>query len=586
MQRIRTGISAAVVALVVVSWATGPATAADVPDEIIVRFEGGLSAAERAAIRNEAGTAFERALPVDGMQLVDVAPGRSAVAAERALEGEDGVLYAEPNFIRRVSLRPNDPLFPQLWGMENTGQVVDPPGGRPPTVGSPDADTDAADAWDVAGGGGVVVAVIDTGVDINHPDLAPNAWRNPGESGSGRESNRVDDDRNGFVDDWRGWNFADNNANSADENGHGTHVAGTIGARRNNALGVAGVTDRSPLMPLRIFGAQGTGTVADAIEAYRYAAAKGARVLNLSFGSFQRSQAEQDTIAAFPGMLFVAAAGNGGLDDIGDDNDRTPEFPCAYALPNVVCVAASDNRDTLAGFSNFGARSVDLSAPGVAIASTWPGGRYAFLDGTSMATPHVAGAAALLWAAAPSASPSAIVSALLAGTDKRPAFTGVTVTGGRLNVLTSLRLLLGRPSASPPRPPVRPPPPPRVAPPPPVSPPAPPPSAGDRVPPQLSVRVGRRKSVRALLRRGLSVRLRCSEPCSVRLRLQVRRRVFAGAGPRSLPAGAGRRVVVRIRAARRARLRAAVPARATLVVRATDASGNARTVRLRIRLRR
>jgi thermitase len=571
MQRIlRTRTAAAVVVVVAVAWgATGTALATGAPNEIIVRFEPGLSAAERDAIRADAGTALDRALPIGGMQLLDVAPDRSALAAERALEREDGVLYAEPNGTRRLFLRPNDPLFPQLWGMENTGQVLGTPG-------TPDADTDAADAWDVAGGAGAVVAVVDSGVDATHPDLAPNAWRNPGESGAGRESNRADDDGNGMVDDWRGWDFVGDDSNPADENDHGTHLAGTIGARRGNALGVAGIADNSPLMPLRVFDAGGSGTVADAISAYAYAAAKGARVVNLSFGSGRAFRAEQDAIAALPGMLFVAAAGNGGPDGVGDDNDRAPQYPCAYPVPNLVCVAASDNRDRLARFSNFGASSVDLGAPGVEILSTLPGGTYEWHDGTSMAAPHVSGAAALLWGAVPSASASAIGSALLAGTDARPGFSGRTVTGGRLNVLSSLRILLGAGSASPA--PAAPPPPPTST--------ARPLAVRDVLPPRLSVRAARRKRVGALLRRGLAVRLRCFEACSARLRLRVRGRVVAAAGPRSIPAGAGRRVVLRIPVARRARLRAAAPTRATLGVKATDRSGNARRVTVGVLLRR
>jgi thermitase len=565
MQRtLRTGISAVTAAAVVAWGAAGTALAAD---QVIVRFEPALSSGERAAIRHEAGTTLERALPVRGMQVLDVEPGRSAAAAEQALEREKGVRYAEPNFTRRLFLRPNDPFFPQLWGMENTGQIIDPPDSGP-LLGLPDADTDAADAWDVAAGAGVVVAVVDSGIDTGHPDLAPNAWRNPGESGSGRETNGVDDDGNGIADDWQGWDFVGADSDPADPTGHGTHVAGIIGARRNNALGVAGVTDGSPLMPLRVFNFLGFGSVDDAISAYLYAAGEGAKVVNLSFGSPQPSQAERDVIASRPGVLFVAASGNGGSDEIGDDNDLAPEYPCAYSLPNLVCVAASDSRDGLATFSNFGARSVGLGAPGVDILSTVPAGGYEWHDGTSMAAPHVSGAAALLWAAAPSAPASAIASALIAGADKLPAFSGRTVSGGRLNVLTSLRML-----------------------PPPPAPPPPPPAANltavrDRVPPRLSLRVARRQRLGRLLRRGVAVRVSCSEACSARLRLRVRGRVVARAGPRSLLAGAARRVVIRIRGAKRARLRAAAPRRATLVVRATDPSGNARTVRVRILLRR
>src|SRR5919106_1102660 len=351
----------AILALAVAWSASGSAMAAVTdPDGLIVRFESGVSAAERAAIRDEAGTDLERTLPVPGMQLLDLEPGQGRAAAERALERQDGVLDAEPNAIRRASLRPDDLHYSLLWGLENTGQAIRG------TAGTIDADTDAGDAWDAGIGGGGAVAVIDSGVDLAHPDLAANAWRNPGESGSGRESNGLDDDLNGRVDDWRGW------------------------------VGVAGVADGSRLMALRVLNAQGTGSVAGVILAYGYAARAGAKVVNLSLGSSSASQAESDAIAANPGVLFVAAAGNGGDDGIGDDNDLYPEYPCAYPHPNVVCVAASDNRDRLAPFSNYGDLSVDLAAPGVDIVSTLPGDRYGWASGTSMATPHVSGAAALL----------------------------------------------------------------------------------------------------------------------------------------------------------------------------------------------
>jgi thermitase len=562
-------------------WASGTAMAAAQPEELIVRFEPGVSAAERAAIADEAGTTLERRLPVSGMQLLDIEPGRAGGAAERALEGEDGVLYAEPNVTRRASLRPNDPYFSLLWAMENTGQGVRG------VTGSPDADTDAADAWDANVGGGVVVAVIDTGLDRAHPDLAAGTWRNPGESGAGRETNGLDDDFNGRVDDWSGWDFVADDGNPADENGHGTHVAGTIGAQRGNALGVAGVAHGSRLMALRVLDAQGAGSVADLILAYAYAATEGASVVNLSLGSPTSSRAERDAIAAFPRMLFVAAAGNGGSDGIGDDNDLDPEYPCAYLLPNVVCVGASDNRDRLAPFSNYGMRSVDLAAPGVSIVSTVPGGGYGWASGTSMATPHVAGAAALLWAAAPGASVSDIQSALLAGADASQEFSGRAVTGGRLNVLSSLRMVADVALASPA-------PAPAPQPGPEGSPGSASPAApggqhvtvGDRDPPRLSVRVARRQRLAALLRRGVAVRLRCSEACSVRLRLRAGGRLVAAAAPASIPAGAGRRIVSRIRRGARARLRATSPRRARLAVRATDGAGNSRTVIARLLLRR
>jgi subtilisin family serine protease len=578
---------------VAVAWsASGTALAAVTdPDGLIVRFAPGVSAAERAAIRDEAGTDLERTLPVRGMQLLDTEPGQGA-AAERTLERQDGVLYAEPNAIRRASLRPNDLHYSLLWGMENTGQSIR---GR---AGSADADTDAGDAWDAGIGGGVTVAVIDSGIDLAHPDLAANVWRNPGESGLGRELNGLDDDHNGRVDDWRGWDFVAGDSNPADENGHGTHVAGTIAALRGNGIGVAGVADGSRLMALRVLNAQGTGSVAGVILAYAYAAQAGAKVVNLSLGSSVSSQAEYDAIAASPEMLFVAAAGNGGDDEIGDDNDLYPEYPCAYALPNVVCVAASDNRDRLASFSNYGHLTVDLAAPGVDILSTVPGGGYLWASGTSMATPHVSGAAALLWAASPGASVSQIKSALLDGVDPLAAFAGRTSTGGRLNVLGSLRMVADV-DLAPAAPAPAPSPAPAAAPAPPAAP-APdaeeaetePPagqpksSIGDATPPRLSVSAARRHRVGSVLRRGLPVRVRCSEGCSASVRLTAGRRVWGSAGAGAMRAGVTKLFVVRLGRAGRAGLSSVGPRRAKLVVRARDSYGNRRTVTVRILLRR
>ena len=561
---------------------TAMAAAGDA-DELIVRFEPGVSAAERAAIRDEAGTDLERTLPVRGMQLLDPEPGQGAVAAERALERRDGVLYAEPNAIRHASLRPDDLYYSLLWGMENTGQSIRG------SAGSADADTDAGDAWDAGIGGGVTVAVIDSGMELTHPDLAENTWRNPGESGLGRELNGLDDDLNGRVDDWRGWDFVAGDNNPADENGHGTHVAGTIAARRGNGFGVAGVADGSRLMALRVLNAQGSGSVANVILAYAYAARAGADVVNLSLGSSVSSQAEYDAIAARPEMLFVTAAGNGGDDEIGDDNDLYPEYPCAYPLPNVVCVAASDNRDRLAPFSNHGDLAVDLAAPGVDIVSTVPGGGYGWASGTSMATPHVSGAAALLWAASPGASVSQIKSALMDGVDPVAAFAGSTVTGGRLNVLGSLRMVADVPLA--PAAPA-----PAPAPPPETEvdesasiPPSPRPGkalVGDATPPRLSVRVARRQPIGRVLRRGLPLRVRCSEACSAGIRLSAGRGVRGAVRPRALESGVTKRFVVRLGRSGRARLSAARARNAKLVVRATDRWGNRRTVTVRILLRR
>jgi subtilisin family serine protease len=343
---------------------------------------------------------------------------------------------------------------------------------------------------------------------------------------------------------------------------------------------VAGVADGAKVMALRVLDGTGSGRVSDVILAYAYAQAEGARVVNLSLGSASSSRAERDAIAGFSNMLFVAAAGNGGSDGVGDDNDAVSTYPCAYLLPNVVCVAASDNRDELAPFSNYGATSVDLAAPGVSIASTWPGNGYSWSSGTSMATPHVSGAAALLWAAAPGAQPTDISSALLGGVDARPAFTGRTVSGGRLNVERSLRLVadvgVGAPA------------------------PAPAPDdgsgaggsgssggdasqpssghVGDSVPPKLSMRTGRRYPRTLLVRHRLPARVSCSEACTVRVVLRYRGRDLAVPVSASLSPGVPWRVVLRLNRAGRALLRHHRSLTLALSGRAVDPAGNSRTL--------
>ena len=339
-----------------------------VPDELLVRFKSGASAQRREAVRQSHDARFERHLAVDGLQLVRLSPGKSERLAAAEFEQDPEVLYAEPNYYFHLTATPNDPRFGDLWGLHNTGQAVD---GAP--AGLPDADIDAPDAWDVTtGSSGVTVAVIDSGVAYDHPDLAPNMWVNQGESGGGREANGLDDDADGFVDDWRGWDWVQDDNDPRDFNGHGTHVAGTIGARGNDGSGVAGINWQTRLMSLRVLDASGSGSTADLVSAYAYAGANGARVANVSIGGGAFSQAALDAINGAPNTLFVVAAGNGGSDGIGDNNDVSPVYPCNYNAANLVCVAAANSSDNLASFSNYGQTSVDLAAPGVDILSTQP----------------------------------------------------------------------------------------------------------------------------------------------------------------------------------------------------------------------
>lgn len=347
---------------------------------------------------------------------VDLA-GASVADALRLLRTNPLVAYAEPDYTLRLSATPNDPQFSSLWALHNTGQ----------TGGTADADIDAPEAWDLTtGSSSTVIAVIDTGVDYRHPDLAANMWVNPGEiAGDG-----IDNDHNGFIDDVHGYDFINGDGNPLDDQGHGTHVAGTIGAVGNNGIGIAGINWNVRIMALKFLGADGSGSTSDAIRALNYAVQMGAHVSNNSYGDTDFSTVFRDAIAAAgnAGHVFVAAAGNNGT-----DNDSSPFYPAAYDAPNMLTVAATDHNDELASFSNYGATTVDLAAPGVDIYSTQPNNGYATLSGTSMASPHVAGVAGLVHSQHPDWSATQIVEQIKGTVDFLPALEGRTVTAGRLN---------------------------------------------------------------------------------------------------------------------------------------------------------
>ncbi len=421
-------------------------------EEWIVRFADDVAAEADDVLGSlaEAGFAGAALTPLGRGGFAELhAPAASTAALAAWAETLAGIAYVEPNFALSLGDtallgEPDDSRFDALWGLHNTGQ----------TGGAPDADIDAPEAWDLAtGSSGVVVAVIDTGVDADHADLAGNMWVNPGEiPGDG-----IDNDRNGYVDDVHGWDFGANDADPDDPNGHGTHVAGTIGAVGDNARGVAGVNWSVSIMSLKFLDASGAGYLSDAIEAIEYATMMRSRfgvnvvATNNSWGGGGYSTAMRDAIARAgdAGVLFVAAAGNGGGDGVGDDNDASPHYPSNYALDNVLAVAATDRNDRLAGFSNYGDVSVDLAAPGVGITSTFTGGRYTTYSGTSMATPHVAGVAALLAAYNADATAAEIRSAILDGADAIPSLSGRVATGGRLNARGALDALGEGPAPDP-----------------------------------------------------------------------------------------------------------------------------------------
>lgn len=324
---------------------------------------------------------------------------------------------AERDYLVFPTVFPNDTSFPQLWGLHNTGQ----------SSGTPDADIDAPEAWNITTGSrDILVGIIDTGVDRNHPDLAANMWTNPDEV----PGNGVDDDGNGFVDDLSGWDFYAGDNNPSDEQGHGTHCAGTIGAVGNNVTGVAGVCWQVSMVGIRFLGPYG-GSTSDAIESVNYATELGVDLTSNSWGGGGFSSLLQTAIvnAGAADQLFIAAAGNDG-----SNTDLNPNYPSGYSVNTIVSVASSTSTDIRSSFSNYGASSVDLAAPGSLIYSTTPSASYATYSGTSMATPHVAGAAALLKSIAPDTSAAEIKTRLMDTVDLVSDFAATTASRGRLNL--------------------------------------------------------------------------------------------------------------------------------------------------------
>ena len=345
-----------------------------VPGEILIKYKSSVSASSIEVSQSRLGTSTIKTFKYIGVRHVKLPVDLSVEDALKIYKNDPDVEYAEPNYYRyATATTPDDTSFGELWGLNNTGQSVNG------TSGTAGADIDAPEAWDIAtGSSDIVIAVIDSGVAYNHEDLSANIWSNTGEI----PDNGIDDDGNGYIDDVRGWDFVNDDNNPMDSNDHGTHVAGTIAAKGNNATGITGVCWTAKIMPLRFLNAFGGGSVADEISAINYARANGAKIINASYGSTTYSQSEKDAIsdASSAGILFVAAAGNGGDDQIGDDNDTTPEYPASYDLTNIISVAATDQDDARCSFSNYGAVSVDVGAPGENIYSAQPARQTVWSD--------------------------------------------------------------------------------------------------------------------------------------------------------------------------------------------------------------
>jgi len=413
------------------------------PGRILVTFNDSANEAGHLAALVQSPVSEGASRLGFGLYEVDLTAGVSVDTGRARLSGIAGVVATSPDFRVFPDAVANDPQVGSQWSLASTG-------------------INARAAWSVSTGTGrTIVAVIDTGVDYTHPDLARNIWRNPREIAG----NDVDDDGNGFVDDVFGANFATNNGNPMDDGGHGTHVAGIIGAVGNNGIGVSGVAWTTQIMALRFMSATTGGYTSDAVRAMDYAIANGAKILNVSWGGGDVYQPLQAAMARArsAGAIVVAAAGNNAR-----NTDSTPFYPAGYiaGLDNVVTVAATDSADNLASYSNYGPGTVTIAAPGSSILSTLSGGGYGTKSGTSMAAPFVSGALALLWDKNPTWSYQQIVAKLKLSVDTLSSLSGKVATGGRIDLAKLL-------DVPPPAPPVVPPPA------------SPPPAIGDTVGPRV-----------------------------------------------------------------------------------------------------
>jgi subtilisin family serine protease len=565
----------ALVAAVAAAFAA-PSVASAAEGQIIVKYAAGADAQERSEARDAADVIRASALPLARTELVTPEHGTSVTEAVADLERSGDVAYAEPDAprIAFATTTTDDPGFGDQWALENTGrQWIWSGSGF--SLGTPGDDINVRAAWDLAGTEATpIVAVVVSGMDLEHPDLKANIL-----SGS-----------RDFVD-------GDNAPN--DQNGHGTHVAGTIGAVGNNATGVTGVAWKAKLLPVRVLDAEGSASVSTVINGERYAATAGAKIVNMSLGGASPSQAEHDALLNARDTLFVVAAGNDSA-----NVDTTGSYPCAYDLPNVICVAATGGNDELADFSNYGANTVDIAAPGVDILSTYPTGMrsnskpgYEYLDGTSMATPEVSGAAALVLTKDPTLAPWQVRAMLMAGADQVPGLDGKVASGGRLDVygaMSATAPAAGAAAAEGPAPRT-------VTPTTPTTPstpatPTPPHAtptlqpAADRTAPAVTPALAGRHTLATLLAGRLRASVTTSERAIVRFDLRVDGRtakrlhlsktaaaVQIGTGSATLTTAGKKAATLRLTSAAKRALARVRNVKVALRATATDAAGNART---------
>ena len=427
-------------------------------NRVLVKFKKDITESDIDALLDKAGVKIKKKFKRTGIYVLEIVnKERSVKQVIEDLNKSGMVEYAEPDYIVHIydveklnsstetrehqkiqessanSSNPNDPMFDELWGLHNTGQ----------TGGKNDADIDAPEAWDITTGSKeIVVGVIDTGVDYNHEDLSANMWKNPGEVAG----NSIDDDKNGYIDDIYGIDTRNDDYNPHDDNGHGTHVSGIIGAVGNNDIGVIGVNWNVRIMALKFLSKFGFGSTSGAIECIEYVIMMkeehgvNIRVTNNSWGGGEYTHSLYDAISSLDrsGILFVASSGNEK-----DNNDKFPAYPASYVLSNIISISATDHNDALAHFSNYGVTSVDLAAPGDDILSTVLNNKYDTYSGTSMAAPHVSGAAALIWAQFPDYTLYDVKALLISTVDPIDSLSDKVLSGGRLNIYNALTCMSG-----------------------------------------------------------------------------------------------------------------------------------------------
>ena len=420
-------VSAVAATMMLAATANAAFTSESVPGEFVVKLKPGMMRMSTQALSTQLNGFVTQKISGQNIVVVKKAVFQTNDSAVKSLNENPMVEIAEPNYIYKINKAPTDPMYSQTWGLGNIGQA-DPKN----QVGVAGIDINAERAWEIqTGTREKIIAVIDTGIDYTHPDLVDNMWTNDAEKNG---TAGVDDDNNGVVDDIYGYNAITGTGNAKDDQGHGSHCAGTIGARANNGIGVAGVNWNVRMMAVKFLDAGGSGSLADAIKAIDYATKMGAHVLSNSWGGGGFSQTLLDSIQRSndAGAIFIAAAGNSY-----NNNDSSPSYPATYQVANVMSVAAIDNRGAKADFSNYGKKTVHLGAPGVNVMST-TGGGYQSYSGTSMATPHVAGVAALLWANEPNLTAAEVKARLIATARPLASMKGKTRTGGMVDAYGAL----------------------------------------------------------------------------------------------------------------------------------------------------